>query len=113
MKPSDPLLLADVPLRFGMWPAVKVDFSENLAIPGLPQIHQTVGKPSLVKHSRPSDLKSASNVSLPIAWITGSNLTYSCFVTCKKIFKYDFRNGLAPSFTARLGLDVHAHMKCH
>ena len=71
MKPSDPLLLADVPLRFGMWPAVKVDFSKNLAIPGLPQIHQTVGKPSLVKHSRPSDLKSASNVSLPLASIKG------------------------------------------
>ena len=37
MKPSDPLLLHDVSLRFGMCVAVKVDFSKNLAIPGLPQ----------------------------------------------------------------------------
>ena len=36
MKPSDPLLLADVTLHCGMYPAGKVDISQHLAIPGLP-----------------------------------------------------------------------------
>ena len=40
MKSSDPLLLADVTLRCGMYPAGKVD------IPGFPQSDHTVGKPS-------------------------------------------------------------------
>ena len=37
MKPSDPLLLADVTLRCGMYLAGKVDISQHLAIPGFPQ----------------------------------------------------------------------------
>ena len=37
MKPSDPLLLADVTLHCGMYPAGKVDISPHLAIPGFPQ----------------------------------------------------------------------------
>ena len=46
MKPSDPLLLADVIYRCGMYPAGKVDISGHLAIPGFPQSDHTVGKPS-------------------------------------------------------------------
>ena len=46
MKPSDPLLLTDVALRCGMYPAGKVDISQHLAIPGFPQSDHTVGKPS-------------------------------------------------------------------
>ena len=46
MKPSDPLLLADVALRCGMYPAGKVDIFQHLAIPGFPQSDHTVGKPS-------------------------------------------------------------------
>ena len=46
MKPSDPLLLADVTLRSGMYPADKVDISQHLAIPGFPQSDHTVSKPS-------------------------------------------------------------------
>ena len=46
MKPSDPLLLADVALRCGMYPAGKVYISQHLAIPGFPQSDHTVGKPS-------------------------------------------------------------------
>ena len=44
MKPSDPLLLTDVTLRYGMHPAGKVDISQDLAIPGFPQSDHTVGK---------------------------------------------------------------------
>ena len=44
MKPSDPLLLADVALRCGMYPAGKVDISQHLATPGFPQSDHTVGK---------------------------------------------------------------------
>ena len=44
MKPSDPLLLVDVTLHCGMYPAGKVDISQHLAIPGFPQSDQTVGK---------------------------------------------------------------------
>ena len=46
MKPSDPMLLADVTLRCRMYPAGKVDISQHLAIPGFPQSDHTVGKPS-------------------------------------------------------------------
>jgi hypothetical protein len=46
MKPSDPLLLANVALRCGMYPAGKVYIFWHLAIPGFPQIDHTVGKPS-------------------------------------------------------------------
>ena len=46
MKPSDPLLLANVTLRCGMYPAGKVDISRHLAIPGFPQSDHTVSKPS-------------------------------------------------------------------
>ena len=37
MKPSDPLLLANVTLRCGMYPAGKVAISWHLATPGFPQ----------------------------------------------------------------------------
>ena len=47
MKPSDPLLLADGTLWFGMYPAGKVDISKHLAIPGIPQSNHTVSKPSV------------------------------------------------------------------
>ena len=77
MKSSDPLLLADGNLRCGMYPAGKVAISQYLVTPGFPRCDQTVGKLSAdaafieMKHSRPPDLKSSSNVSLPFAWITG------------------------------------------
>ena len=44
MKHSDPLLLADVTLRCGMYSAGKVDISQHLAIPGFPQSDHTVSK---------------------------------------------------------------------
>ena len=44
MKPSDPLLHADVNLRWGMYPAGKVAISQHLATPGFPQIDHTVGR---------------------------------------------------------------------
>ena len=46
MKPSDPLLLSDVTLRWGMYPADKDNISWNLAIPRLPNCDHTVGNPS-------------------------------------------------------------------
>ena len=46
MKPSDPLLLANVTLRCGMYPEGKVDISQHLAIPRFLQSDHTVGKPS-------------------------------------------------------------------
>ena len=47
MKPSDPLLLADVTLCCGIYPAGKDDILRYLAIPGFPQgDHTAVGKPS-------------------------------------------------------------------
>ena len=47
MKPSDPLLLADITLCWGMYPAGKVDIFWHLAIPGFPQSDHNVGKPSM------------------------------------------------------------------
>ena len=44
MKPSDPLMLTDVTLCCGMYPACKVDIYRHLAIPGFPQSNHTVGK---------------------------------------------------------------------
>ena len=44
MKSSDPLLLADGNLQWGMYPAGKVAISGHLAIPGFPQVDHTVGK---------------------------------------------------------------------
>ena len=74
MKPDYPLLLADGTLHCGMYPAGKVAISLHLATSGLPQCDHTLGKLSadagVVKYSRPPDLKSSSNVSLPFAWIT-------------------------------------------
>ena len=52
MKPS---VLADGTLCCGMYPASKVDISQH----------------NNKKYSRPPDIKSSSNVSLPFAWITG------------------------------------------
>jgi hypothetical protein len=46
MKPSDPLLLFDIPLRCGVYPAGKVDISQHLATLGFPQSNHTVGEPS-------------------------------------------------------------------
>ena len=42
MKPSDPLLLADVTLCCRMYPAGKVDISQHLV--GFPRSDHTVGK---------------------------------------------------------------------
>ena len=76
MKPSDPLLLANVTLHCGMYPAGKVDISQHLAIPGSPRVTILSLSPvqtlvhCVVKHSRPSDLKSSSSVNLPFALIT-------------------------------------------
>ena len=75
MKPSDPLLHNKDTLCCGMYPEGKVAISQHLITPGFPQCDHTVGKLSadagLMKHSRPPDVKSSSNVSLPFAWITG------------------------------------------
>ena len=57
MKRSDPLLLADITLRWGMYPASKNDITWHLAIPRFPQSDHTVGK-----LSADADLKSSSNV---------------------------------------------------
>ena len=76
MKPSDPLLLPDVPLRCGIHSAGKVDISWHLVTTGSPRVTVLSASPVRtlvhceVKHSRPSDLKSSSTVSLPFAWIT-------------------------------------------
>ena len=73
MKPSDPILLADVTLCCGMYPAGKVDISQHLAIPGFPRVTILSVSPMqtlvhcVVEHSRPPDLKSSSNVSFPFA----------------------------------------------
>ena len=45
MKPSYPLLLANVALYCGMYPQGKVDISQHLATHGLPQSDHTVSKP--------------------------------------------------------------------
>ena len=72
---GDPLLLADGTLHCGMYPAGKVAISLQVytySPPGSPGV--TILSASSVrtlKHSRPPDLKSSSNVSLPFAWITG------------------------------------------
>ena len=47
MKPNDQLLLADVTLRCGMYPADKVDISQHLAIPGFHQSDHAVSKPNV------------------------------------------------------------------
>ena len=47
MKPSNPLLLAEVTLRCEIYPAGTVDISQQLAISGFPQSDHTVGKPSV------------------------------------------------------------------
>jgi hypothetical protein len=46
IKLSDPLLLADVSLRCGMYPAGKVDISQHLVTPEFYQSDHTVGEPS-------------------------------------------------------------------
>ena len=60
MKSSDPLLLADVTLRYGMYPAGKVDISWHLAIPGFSQSDHTVGKLSADAGSLWNTVKQAS-----------------------------------------------------
>ena len=59
---SAPMLLADVTLRCGMYPAGKVDISQHLAIPRFPQSDHTVDASPVrmlvhcvVKHSRPPE----------------------------------------------------------
>ena len=46
-QPSDPLLVTDVTLRCWMYPAGKVDISQQLAIPKFSQSNHTEGKPSV------------------------------------------------------------------
>ena len=100
MKPSDPLLLADVTLSCRIYPAGKVDISQHLAIPRFPQSDDTVSKQSadlflcVVKHSRPPDLKSSSNVSFPFAYNRARNrpqlydvkYVVTNFLRCKNCF---------------------------
>ena len=74
-KPSDPLLLADVTLCCGMYPACKVDISWHLVIPRFPQSDHTFGKPSADAGSLCSE--ASSNISLPFAWITGPKTNLS------------------------------------
>ena len=62
MKPSDPLLLADVTLCCGMYPAGKVDISQHLAIPGFPQSDHTVSKLSADSGSLLNTVKQASSL---------------------------------------------------
>ena len=73
MKPSDPLLLANGTLRCGMFPVDKVGISRHLATPRTILSQSSVRTLAFIemKHSRPPDLKSSSNVSLTFAWITG------------------------------------------
>ena len=98
MKPSDPLLLAEGTLHCGMYPAGKEPISRHLATPGFPQCDHTVGKLSgtlvhcVVKYSRPRDLKSSSNVSLPFAWITGPATDPSYFMIERGVFQTLWKN---------------------
>ena len=63
MKPSDPMLLADVNLICRMYPAGKIDISQHLAISECLQSDYSVCKPSADAGSLwPPDLKSSSNV---------------------------------------------------
>ena len=88
MKSSDTLLLSDVILHCGMYPAGKFDIFQHLAIRRFPQSDHTVNKPSAdtgslctEAHGRPPDLKSLSNVSFSFAWITGPATDPSCLNT--------------------------------
>ena len=45
MRPSDPLLLSNVTLHCGLYPAGKVDISQHLAMPRFLQSDHIVGKP--------------------------------------------------------------------
>ena len=71
MKPSDPLLLADVTLRAKLTPL------DTQPPSGSPRVTILSASPvqtlvhCVVKPSRPADLKSSSNISLPFARITG------------------------------------------
>ena len=81
MKPSDPLLLAYGTLRCGMYPAGKVAISQpSVTTLSASSVRTLVH--CVVKYSRPPDLKSSSNVSLPFAWITGpaTDPSYHCLV---------------------------------
>ena len=77
MKPSDPMLLANVTLRWRMYPVGKFDIFQHLAILVILQSDHAVGSPvrtlvhCVMKYSRPPDLKLSSNVSQPFAWVTG------------------------------------------
>ena len=70
MKRTDPLLLAYGTLHCGMYPAGKVAISQPSVTILLASSVRTLVH-CVVKYSRPPDLKSSSNVSLPFAWITG------------------------------------------
>ena len=74
MKPSDPLLLADVTLHCGM--KAKLTYLDTQPSPGSPRVRILLASPvwmlvnCVVKPSRPPDLKSSSNISFPFVWIT-------------------------------------------
>ena len=78
MKPSDPLLHADVALRFGMYPAGKVDISQHLATPGFPQSDHTVGEPS-------ADAGSLCSETLQTSWP-------QVIFKCQPLFCLDYRS---------------------
>jgi hypothetical protein len=69
-----PLLLADVALCCGMYPACKVDISLHLAIPGFPQSDLTVSKPSADAGSLCSeDPLTSSHPQMPASQQTQAN----------------------------------------
>ena len=106
MKPSDPLLLSNVTLHCGMYPADKVDTLPSL---GSPRVTTLLASPvrtlvyCVVKHSRPPDLKSSSNVSLPFA-------LYSYVVKASNLgLDWELFNFSIPSRTSRSLWLGHAH----
>ena len=85
MKPSDPLLLANVTLLCRMYPAGKVDIAWHLAIPGFPQSDHTNCRQAqcVVKHSRPQ----LKTVLLCNNAIIGSKLRVKIWQAIFEIFK--------------------------
>ena len=85
MKSNDPMLLADGTLLCRMYHAGKVGISRHLRFsPGVTILSASSVRMLTfieMKHSRPPDLKSSSNVSLPFSWITGPATDTSFFIT--------------------------------
>ena len=91
MKPSDPLLLADITLCCGMYPAGKVDISLHLAIPRFPQSDHTVGIPSADAGSLCSiaDLLTLSHPQMSASHLLGlQEIVYQTQKVAIKICRY-------------------------